>query len=194
MLFVGKVCGDAIEMAIWLFGGELGVFVVEDVWVIDFDPTQILRQWQAVGAGVHSGGDVDDSVDAEGKGFLNESVDGDGADSEGKGHGFGLGKGRTDFAAAIAGEFCGEVVVEDGIGSRGFFSADCGDPECGVGDVSDHCWEEYKCRSKWPQKGTKVAKILSHDAVAVARLHGLFCWGEKNYDSNQTGIRGRRPR
>lgn len=130
--FVGEVGGDALELAIGFFGGELGGFVVEDVREIDFDPTQVLWQRQAVGSRVHAGGDVDDGVDAEWEGFLDEAVDGGSADGEGESDGFGVGQGSNDLAAAIACEFGGKVVVKNSVGPRGFFGADCGDPECGI--------------------------------------------------------------
>lgn len=85
--FIGQIGRDALQVAIGFFSGELGVFIIQDVRVIDFDPVHALRQWQAVGAGVHAGGDVDGGIDAEREGFLNEAVDRNGADGECKSHG-----------------------------------------------------------------------------------------------------------
>lgn len=106
--------------------------------VIDFYPAQVLRKGEAIRSSVHSGCDIDDGIDAERDGFLNESIDGDGANGQRERHRFGVGNGFEDVLTAFAGKSCGEMIAKDCVRSRRFAGAKGCDPQRGVRNVGYH--------------------------------------------------------
>jgi hypothetical protein len=128
---------DAIELAVRAFVGKAGFFQLDDMGVINLDPAQRFRQVHAVRPRIEAGAEIEDSVDALGDGFMNESVDDDRADHDRPGADKASRNRGQDIAAVVAGELGGERIAEQRVRPLRFERAEAGHHEGGVRDVAD---------------------------------------------------------